>query len=62
MTPPRRQGAVGVSRARRDAVRAARAIVEAALDAASIGGRWPWSRRISLWIDTLLILEEAGGR
>lgn len=37
---------------------AARAAVEAALDAAG----WPWSRRLSLWIDALVIVEEAGRR
>jgi hypothetical protein len=28
---------------------------EAALEAR----RWPWSRRLSLWLDALLVLEEA---
>lgn len=36
--------------------RSARDIVESALDA---GGR-PWSRRISLWLDALVVLEECG--
>lgn len=36
--------------------RLARAEVEAALD--TIG--WPWSRRLSLWIDSLIVLEEGG--
>lgn len=40
----------------RDQARAARAIVESALDAAA----WPWLRRLNLWIDALLILEERG--
>lgn len=34
---------------------AARAEIEAALDLAS----WPWSTRLSLWIDALVTLEEA---
>lgn len=38
----------------RQQARAARAVVEAAL--ASAG--WPWSRRLSLWIDALVLLEE----
>jgi hypothetical protein len=40
---------------RREA-RAARAVVEAALDASG----WPWSRRLSLWLDALIVIEEAG--
>jgi len=35
-------------------VKVARADVEAALDAAG----WLWSRRLSLWVDALVILEE----
>jgi hypothetical protein len=42
--------------ARRQAAREARLIVELALDAAG----WPWSLRLSRWIDALLILEEDG--
>lgn len=34
--------------------RAARRQLELALDSAG----WPWSRRISLWLDYLVILEE----
>ncbi len=34
---------------------ATRALVETALDAAG----WPWSRPLSLWLDCLLIIEEA---
>jgi hypothetical protein len=34
--------------------RAARGVVEAALTVAG----WPWSRRLSLWLDALLILED----
>jgi hypothetical protein len=34
--------------------RAARAIIETALDAAG----WPWRRRLSLWLDMLVRLEE----
>lgn len=40
----------------RQAARAARRIVELALDAAG----WPWSRRLSLWLDALVILDEDG--
>jgi hypothetical protein len=36
--------------------RAARGIIETALDACG----WPWSRRLSLWLDALLVLEESG--
>ncbi len=35
---------------------AARRIVEAALDRAG----WPWRRRLSLWVDALLVVEEGG--
>jgi hypothetical protein len=39
--------------------RAARADVEAALDVAG----WPWSRRLSTWLDALvIIIEESEGR
>jgi len=38
------------------AARSARAEIERALDTAG----WPWRRRLSLWIDALLVLEEAG--
>jgi hypothetical protein len=41
--------------------RAARAVLEAALDARAGGqgvAAWPWSRRLSLWLDALLLLEE----
>jgi len=38
------------------AARAACGIVEAALDVAG----WPWSRRLSLWLDALLVIEEGG--
>ncbi len=37
--------------------RAARAISETALERAG----WPCSRRLSLWLDVLVILEETGG-
>jgi hypothetical protein len=44
-----------MSRQRRQRqARAARAIVEGALDASG----WRWSRRISLWIDALVLLDE----
>ena len=36
--------------------RAARRVVEGALD----GNGWRWSRRLSLWVDALLVLEERG--
>jgi hypothetical protein len=39
---------------RRRQARAARAIVEAALDETG----WPWSSRLSRWLDALLALEE----
>jgi len=39
-----------------DLARAARAELEAALD----GAGWPWARRLSLWLDALVILEELG--
>ncbi len=32
----------------------ARGEIEAALD----GADWPWSRRLSFWIDALIIVEE----
>jgi hypothetical protein len=35
--------------------RQARAIVETALDRAG----WPWSARLSRWLDALVVLEEA---
>ncbi len=38
----------------RQEARAARGQLELALD----GAGWPWSRRLSLWIDALVILEE----
>jgi hypothetical protein len=44
-----------VERAR--AARAARAIVETALDRRG----WPWLRRLSLWLDALAAIEEPGG-
>ncbi len=34
---------------------AVRGEVEAALDHAG----WPWSRRLSLWLDALLVLQES---
>jgi hypothetical protein len=34
--------------------RAVRGTVEASLERAG----WPWSRRLSLWLDTLVTLEE----
>ena len=34
--------------------RAARAAVESAMDASG----WPWNRRVSLWIDLLVLVEE----
>lgn len=39
---------------RRREARAARCQVEAALDATG----WPWSRRLSRWLDALILLEE----
>jgi hypothetical protein len=40
---------------RREEARAARRDVERALDE----NGWPWSRRLSAWIDALLAIEEA---
>jgi hypothetical protein len=50
--------AVGLVQAEdgRGEARAARAVVEWALDRAG----WPWSRRLSLWIDALVILGRGG--
>jgi hypothetical protein len=39
-----------------DPDRAARAEIEAALDAAG----WPWKPLLSRWIDALLVLEDEG--
>lgn len=39
---------------RREWAREARGQIEAALDVSG----WMWSRRLSLWIDALVILEE----
>lgn len=41
--------------------RQARAALEAALDEVATGGRWPWCRRCSLWIDQLIEREERAG-
>ena len=38
----------------RDEAKEARADIEDALDTSG----WPWSRRLSLWLDTLLGIEE----
>jgi hypothetical protein len=38
----------------REHAREARRIVEHALDAAG----WPWSERLSRWIDGLIVIEE----
>jgi hypothetical protein len=38
--------------------------IELALDhlaALDYSGRWPWSRRLSLWCDTLILLSESSG-
>jgi len=40
---------------RRRHAQAARKQIEVAL----AGTGWPWSRRLSLWIDLLIVLEEA---
>jgi hypothetical protein len=34
----------------------ARGLLEAGLGLCG----WPWSRRLSLWLDALLVIEEAG--
>jgi len=41
---------------RRQAARQARATIEMALDRAG----WPWSLRLSRWLDLLVIVEEGG--
>jgi hypothetical protein len=52
-----RRGVMDRRRLRQEA-RAARAEIEAALDRAGSGSCWPWSRRLSRWIDLLAVLEE----
>ena len=47
----------GVIADRHCEVRAARAELEAALD----DNGWPWRRRLSLWLDALLVVEESSG-
>lgn len=40
-----------------------RGLLEAALDEAGGGrgvARWPWSLRLSAWVDLLITVEEAG--
>ena len=37
--------------------RAARREVEQALEA----NGWPWARRLSLWVDALVVIEEGDG-
>lgn len=44
-------------RSTRAIARDARREIESALDAAG----WPWSRRLSLWLDALSVLEESPG-
>jgi hypothetical protein len=41
----------------RCAAQAARRQLELALD----GAGWPWSRRLSLWLDCLVMFEEGEG-
>jgi hypothetical protein len=41
--------------------RAARRQIEAALDHAACGRTWPWSSRLSAWLDALVMLEEEAG-
>jgi len=45
---------VNVSSGQALEARHARGQIEAAVDAAG----WPWSRRLSFWIDLLLLIEE----
>jgi hypothetical protein len=40
---------------RQHEAREARAQIETGLDMAG----WPWSRRLSLWIDTLVVIQES---
>ena len=49
------EGPRAVSAATADQARAARGEIEAALD----GIGWRWSRRISLYLDLLLVIEES---
>jgi hypothetical protein len=44
------------TRSHEETARAARRELEAALDAAG----WPWSRRLSHWIDALVVIAEHG--
>lgn len=46
---------IGLAHRRRPTARAARGVIEAALDAHG----WPWSRRLSLWVDVLVVTEES---
>jgi hypothetical protein len=62
--PPRRRRAVRARSRSLSALeaRAARALVEAALDALVAGrgpAAWPWLRRLSLWVDALVLIEES---
>ena len=43
----------------REEARDARAVVEASLGPQV--KRWPWSPRLSAWIDALLVIEEDAG-
>jgi len=44
----------GLEISRAAQAKAARGEIEAALDASG----WPWSRRLSLWLDALVLMEE----
>lgn len=35
-------------------------LARAEIEDAVAGAGWPWSRRLSRWIDALLVLEEGG--
>jgi hypothetical protein len=44
------------------AARAARAQLEDALDGAAGGRPWRYVRSVSLWLDILIVIEDAGQR
>lgn len=54
MTAPAGTPAADLDAERAAHARAARGVVESALDAAG----WPWSVTLSQWLDALLIIEE----
>jgi hypothetical protein len=56
-SPRRRHAAAAAGSMSAAHARGSRGIAEAALDSAG----WPWSRRISLWLDALVMIEERAG-